>query len=120
MDSGDRVVTEQRRRAAVLAGDEHACPEWYDTTSDHVRAYAHWACAGLHPLADEVGQETWLTAVRRVRAFDPARASFRSWIFGIAANVVRDHLRSADAERRRAVALAGAEPVAPGSSDVEA
>src|SRR3954447_15156435 len=113
MDDGDRVRTESRRRAAVLAGDEHAWREWYDATYDQLRAYAHWRCAGLPQLADEVVQETWLTAVRRARAFDPRRGSFRAWLLGIAANVVRDQLRAAAWERRRSVGVAGAEPTAP-------
>ena len=37
--------------------------------------------------ADEVVQETWLVAVRRVRSFDPGQASFLAWLRGIAANV---------------------------------
>src|SRR5262245_53610603 len=93
MDGGDRVGIELRRRAAVLAGDERAWREWYDATYDDLRAYAHWRCAGLDQLADEVVQETWLTAVRRTRDFDPHKGSFRSWLFGIAANVVRNQLR---------------------------
>ena len=88
MDGGERVGIELRRRAAVLAGDERAWREWYDATYDDLRAYAHWRCASLHQIADEVVQDTWLTAVRRARDFDPRKGSFRSWLFGIAANVV--------------------------------
>jgi RNA polymerase sigma-70 factor (ECF subfamily) len=105
MDGGDRVGIELRRRAAVLAGDERAWREWYDATYDDLRAYAHWRCAGLDQIADEVVQETWLAAVRRTRDFDPQKGSFRSWLFGIAANVVREHLRAANLTRRRVVAL---------------
>lgn len=105
MDGGDRVGIELRRRAAVLAGDERAWREWYDATYDDLRAYAHWRCAGLDQIADEVVQETWLTAVRRTRDFDPHKGSFRSWLFGIAANVVRDQLRAATTARLRVVAL---------------
>lgn len=114
MDGGDRVGIESRRRAAVLAGDERAWQEWYDATYDDLRAYAHWRCAGLHQTAEEVVQDTWLTAVRRVRDFDPLKGGFRSWLFGIAANVVRGQLRAATAARQRVVALtivAAAAPV---------
>ncbi len=44
-------------------------------------------------LADEIIQEAWLTAVRRVRHFDPRRGSFLAWMRGIAANSLRNHLR---------------------------
>jgi RNA polymerase sigma-70 factor (ECF subfamily) len=53
----------------------------------------------LRDLADDVLQEAWLTAVRRIRRFDPAAGPFHAWLCGIAANVLRNHLR---ARRRRA------------------
>src|SRR5262249_29176229 len=37
--------------------------------------------------------ETWLVAVRRIRSFAPESGSFAGWLRGIAANVVRNHLR---------------------------
>src|SRR5262245_29358720 len=105
MEDGDRVGIELRRRAAVLAGDERAWREWYDATYDDLWAFAHWRCAGLDQIAEEVVQDTWLTAVRRTRDFDPLKGSFRSWLFGIAANIVRDQLRAATTARKRVVAL---------------
>jgi RNA polymerase sigma-70 factor (ECF subfamily) len=33
-------------------------------------------------------QETWLTAVRRIRDFDSGRGSFAGWLRGIAANLL--------------------------------
>ncbi len=93
MQSGDRVGRERGLRRAVLAGDERAWQTWYDECFDGLYAYVSWRCAGLRDLADEVVQETWLTAVRRVRAFDPDRGPFAGWLCGIAANVLRNHLR---------------------------
>src|SRR5262249_38708714 len=58
-----------------------------------LQAYALWRCGGLRDLADEVIQETWLTAVRRLGAFDPDAGAFAGWLRGIAANVVRNLLR---------------------------
>jgi RNA polymerase sigma-70 factor (ECF subfamily) len=94
MDGGDRVGHEHRLRAAVLAGDEAAWRAWYDTTAPGVRSYVHWRCGGLTEMADEIVQETWLTAVRRVRAFHPDRGPFAGWLCGIAANLIRNYLRS--------------------------
>src|SRR5437763_520253 len=51
------------------------------------------AGARLRDLTDEVVQETWLIAVRRIRGFDPANGSFAGWLRGIAANVLRNHFR---------------------------
>jgi RNA polymerase sigma-70 factor (ECF subfamily) len=93
MQSGDRVGRERDLRRAVLAGDERAWQTWYDECFDGLYAYVCWRCAGLRDLADDVVQETWLTAVRRVRHFDPERGPFAGWLCGIAANVLRNHLR---------------------------
>jgi RNA polymerase sigma-70 factor, ECF subfamily len=78
---------------AALAGDERAWRTLYDASFAGLDAYVVWRCAGLRDLADEVVQETWLTAVRRIRAFDPGRGRFLAWLRGIAANVLRNQLR---------------------------
>src|SRR5262245_30682240 len=101
MKDSDRVWQERTLRSAVLAGDEDAWQTWYDQAFADLYAYVCWRCAGLRDVADEVVQETWLTAVRRVRAFDPQRANFAAWLRGIAANVLRNQLR----QRRRAPPL---------------
>jgi RNA polymerase sigma-70 factor (ECF subfamily) len=40
--------------------------------------------------AGDVVQEVWCRALVRFQDFDPARARFRSWIFGIAKNVLME------------------------------
>jgi RNA polymerase sigma-70 factor (ECF subfamily) len=101
MQDSDRVGRERGLRNLVLAGDEAAWQTWYDQAFAGLYTYVCWRCAGLRDLADELVQETWLTAVRRVRAFDPERASFAAWLRGIAGNVIRNHLR----KHRRSPAL---------------
>ncbi len=93
MDSSDSDGRERALRSAVLAGDEQAWRTWYEESFPGLSAYVSWRCAGWHDLADDVIQETWLTAVRRIRAFDPGRGSFVNWLRGIAANVLRNQLR---------------------------
>lgn len=44
--------------------------------------------------------ETWLHAVRGLQTYEPARASFRAWIFGVAKKVLLQLLR--DIERQPA------------------
>jgi RNA polymerase sigma-70 factor (ECF subfamily) len=92
MDSSDRVWRERGLWRAVLAGDERAWEALYAEAFDPLHAYVHWRCAGLRDLVDDVVQETWLTAVRRIRAFEPERGSFAGWLRGIAANIVRNQL----------------------------
>ena len=50
--------------------------------------------------ADDLSQETFLRAYRAYRAL-PSDANVRAWLFAIATNVFRNHLRS---ERRRRAA----------------
>jgi RNA polymerase sigma-70 factor, ECF subfamily len=94
MNPSDRIWRERALRSAVLAGDEQAWQVWYEESFGELAAYIAWRCAGLRDLGEEVVQETWLTAVRRIRSFDPERGSFAGWLRGIAANVLRNHFRS--------------------------
>jgi RNA polymerase sigma-70 factor (ECF subfamily) len=93
MKSSERLWRERGLRNAVLAGDEQAWRSLYAQSFDDLAVYVQWRCAGLRDLADEIVQETWLTAVRRIRVFEPERGSFANWLCGIAANLLRNHLR---------------------------
>ncbi len=86
-------------RAAVLAGDTRAWAAWLDAAYPRVERYVRWRCGGPGELADEVLQDTWLTAARTVRRFDPGRAAFAGWVCGVAGNFLRNTLRG---RRRRA------------------
>jgi RNA polymerase sigma-70 factor (ECF subfamily) len=108
MDNGDRVWREQGLRSAVLAGDERAWQTWFDESFAGLYAYVSWRCAGLRDLAEEVVQDTWLIAVRRVRRFDPRQGSFAAWLRGIAANVLRNQLRKQLRSGRHTQSLNGA------------
>jgi RNA polymerase sigma-70 factor (ECF subfamily) len=103
MEASDRAWRERGLREAVLGGDEQAWRRWYDECFDDLYAYVQWRCGGLRDHADELIQDVWLTAVRRLATFDPARGSFAGWLHGIAAGLARNHFRRA--RRRRAVPL---------------
>jgi RNA polymerase sigma-70 factor (ECF subfamily) len=112
MDGGD-VWRERAIRDAVLAGDGAAWRTWYDEHFPRLAAYVRWRCGGLADFSDDVLQETWLVAVKRLRSFDPARGPFAAWLSGIAANAVRNALRSRNRYRQRVRPLdAGSEPAA--------
>jgi RNA polymerase sigma-70 factor (ECF subfamily) len=93
MDSSDRVWRERGLREAVLGGDERAWRLWYDDSYAELAGYVLWRCGGLRERADEVVQETWLTAVRRLSSFDPDAGSFAGWLRGIAVNLLRNRFR---------------------------
>jgi RNA polymerase sigma-70 factor (ECF subfamily) len=120
MDPGAEVWRERAVRDAVLAGDAAAWRGWYDAHFCRLAAYVGWRCGGLPDLTDDVLQETWLTAVRRLRAFDPARGPFAAWLCGIAANAVRNALRSRRRHDRKAKPLESApEPACDDPAAVE-
>ncbi|MHB1583410.1 MAG: RNA polymerase sigma factor [Acidimicrobiales bacterium] len=45
-------------------------------------------------LADDLAAETFATAFRRRQDFDPRKGNLRSWLFGIASNLLRNHWRA--------------------------
>jgi RNA polymerase sigma factor (sigma-70 family) len=45
-------------------------------------------------LAEDLAAETFTTAYRRRSCFEPGRGSLRSWLYGIATNLVRNHWRA--------------------------
>ncbi len=92
---------ERAVRDAVLAGDSAAWRGWYASYFDRVARYARWRCGGRADLADEVIQEAWLTAIRRLKSFDPSRGTFFDWLRGIAANAVRNALRARQRQQKR-------------------
>ena len=74
---------------------------WCLEVFDELDRFIIWRCGGRRDEADEIVQETWLTAVRQIRSFQPQQGSFPAWLRGIAANVRRNHLRSARRLSRR-------------------
>lgn len=73
----------------------------FDRHYDEIRAYV-WR--RLDPdVAEEVAAETFARAFAERQRFDPQYESARPWLFGIATNLLRMHLRS---ERRRLHAYA--------------
>ena len=113
MGEGDRLIQRRRWHAAVLAGDDDAWRDGYDQAYDAVRAFIAWRCAGCADLIDDVEQETWMTAVRRIGDYDPGRGTLAVWICGIAAHVVRNALRARRRRSARVSALVGECPEPP-------
>ena len=53
-----------------------------------------------HALAEDIMADTFVRVLRTSWPFDRRRASRKTWVYSIALNVLRDHLRRVDAERR--------------------
>jgi RNA polymerase sigma-70 factor (ECF subfamily) len=92
---------ERAIRDAVLAGDAAAWRHWYDALYERLEDYARWRCGGVSDLTEDVVQETWLVAVKRLRSFDPMQGSFFDWLRGIAGNAARSAIRARSRLQKR-------------------
>jgi RNA polymerase sigma factor (sigma-70 family) len=77
---------------------------WFDRHVDAVHRYVARRVGGN--LARDVVAETFRIAVEHVDGYDAARGSERSWLFGIATNLVRRHWRSEERRLRAYAATA--------------
>lgn len=77
---------------------------------------ALWADVHVGPTlralvaTDDLVQEVWTRAYAAFATFDRQRGDFRAWLFGIAYNVLREHLRSLRVDRARRWRDPGLEP----------
>ena len=79
--------------ARVLqAGDPNAFGELVRRYQSPVRSFLRKLTRGDEALADDLAQETFLRAWRKLETFR-AEARFSTWLFGIAVNEFRTHLR---------------------------
>jgi RNA polymerase sigma factor (sigma-70 family) len=85
--------TEQRLAAAVRNGDDAAFEELFARYRDRIRAYVLTA-VGDHGRAEDITQDVFLAALRRLRATERPIA-FKPWIYEIAKNACIDEFRRA-------------------------
>jgi RNA polymerase sigma-70 factor (ECF subfamily) len=81
------VTDESALIAALRAGDEHAFMQLVDAHSAGMRWLA-LTFVRTPAVADEVVQEAWLGVLRGVDRFE-GRASLKTWIYRIVANIAR-------------------------------
>jgi RNA polymerase sigma factor (sigma-70 family) len=88
--------------------------EIFDRHFPAIHRYVHRRVG--RALADDLASETFSVAFRSRSRFDPERDDAAPWLYGIAANLLRDHHRS---ERRRLLAYAktGVDPILDGGFD---
>lgn len=78
--------------AAVRAGDDIAFEQLYQRYHARVTAYVA-RMVGSREQAEEIAQEAFISALRRLRETEQAIA-FKAWIYGISRNGAIDHLRA--------------------------
>ena len=83
MASQDTSPAETTLVLAARAGDARAWTALFEGHAQPLYGYIAVRVPDRH-LAEEIAQDCWLVAVRRLGRFDPGRGSFWSWMRGIA------------------------------------
>jgi len=97
----NRLMDEDSETFAIHAaqsGSERAWRQLFERHFEAVYAFYVALAAGRHDLAEEVTQQVFVIATRRIHRFDPSRATFRAWLLGIARN---RHMVIRTSEQRR-------------------
>ena len=105
---------------AARNGSEQAWRQLFDRHFDAVYRFCLLLTGARHDLAEELTQQVFVTAAARIHRFDPSRAAFRAWLFGIARNrymaIRTDEQRRKRHEECSAKGLS--EAVTPGDPDL--
>lgn len=88
----DRSVQEPETKPVARLDDPAAFAAFYDRAVPRVYGYFFHRCGGASGIAEELTQETFLTAVTAIRAGRPIVAPL-PWLFGIARHKLLDHYR---------------------------
>ncbi len=92
----DAVLVQQ-----LVAGDAAAGEQLVRRHSRSLLSYLRRIAGSVH-AAEELHQQTWLSALEHIERFDPrGGAGFRAWIFRIATNKSTDSFRRIARERAR-------------------
>ncbi len=88
----EQDVTENSVIERWQNGDPDAFDELYTAHSQSIYRLG-WAMLQQSQAAEDVVQETFMRAHKARARFDPSRASFGTWLYQIALNYCRSHLR---------------------------
>ena len=105
---------------AAQDGSEQAWRQLFERHFEAVYRFCLVLTGIRHDLAEELTQQVFVTAAVRIHRFDPSRAAFRAWLFGVARN--RNMATQAREQRRKrheeSSAKWSSEAVTPRDSDL--
>jgi RNA polymerase sigma-70 factor (ECF subfamily) len=94
---------DDRADAEIIAASLARPVEFAAIFDRHYETVRRYAVRRLGPeLADDLAAQTFEEALKSRKRFDPAQASARPWVLGIATNLIRHHHRT---EQRRLAAV---------------
>lgn len=85
-------TADARIRDSILAGDRSAAEAFFRRHLESLYEFVHYRVGKRASVAEDVVQETFLTAFQRLESFD-ARSSLHTWLCGIARNKIREECR---------------------------
>lgn len=85
---------------SAIVRDEARFRDWYDATLPRVHRYLAARCGGDDALAEELTQQTYVSAIRARHRFDE-RSDVVTWLCAIGRNKLVDHYRRHGREARR-------------------
>jgi len=88
----EKDVTEQAIIERWQNGETDAFDQLYSRHAPAIYRLG-WAMLRQEQSAEDVVQETFMRAYKARKRFDPSRASFGTWLYQIALNYCRSHLR---------------------------
>jgi len=83
---------------AAQRGSERAWRQLFERHFDGLYRFCVALAGGRYDLAEELTQQVFVIAARRIYRFDASRATFRAWLFGIAK---KRHMAMLTSEQRR-------------------
>jgi len=92
VQASDPHAPDARLRDAILAGDHAAAEGFFRRQLEPLYEFVHFRVGRERALAEDVVQETFVTALEGMERFD-ARSSLFTWLCGIARNKIREHRR---------------------------
>jgi RNA polymerase sigma-70 factor, ECF subfamily len=111
MEEHRPIEAESILRSAALAGDQSAWKKLFDGSFVPLR---HFVAMKEGEATDDVIQETWIIAARKLEQFDPNRGPFLAWLQGIALRIGSQHRRR---RSRLAASSLRFDPPAPDEQD---
>ncbi len=85
--AGENILLEK-----IKAGDEEAFIQLYRERQAAIHRFA-LQMSGSRSVAEDVTQEVFLALMGQVRNYDPARGTLSGYLYGMARNMVHDHLK---------------------------
>ena len=87
MSDPDRMLASRAAR-----GDRRALVELYERHRSRLFGYV-MRLIGNPSLAEDVFQDVWIKVMQKIGTYRPGNATFRAWLFRVAANAAVDRLR---------------------------